>query len=677
MSSVENIDNFRKPQVAAALQKIDETPFACLHAVDGARELWIIFSHVNIPEGKFAQSRVTEGIDAHRLFLNCARNDWYQSGVPGLADSLDGLLAWLQEFAASLDVDRIVCLGHSMGGYMAILFGHLLPNATFLATTPELELMQPLSRSKLNNVQPKKGWSDIRQRLAELDIDRNRGWVIYGAFDPIDAHFLSRHEEFGGLAGKVFEAPHHHGVTEFLTMHRVYATLLENLSDAAFAQLVQQGYLVPPQTFGTAEEYSYFYETCIAFKEGSDVLDRLRNHAQWQNAGWQNLRAQVFAANGCLDEWLESARTSFLLAENILEYAVDYGEAMIATGQFDGLSRVLGRLERRYSSHPVAQQFLAKLPEDALARGNRDARAGGGAAVAATCLPNLFLPGWQLCGTSDLVKLLQDHHQVFIPRDSEPGFMNRPLDTLTDAAAKYFQDYAKSGDFKYRCDATPTYFWHRRDDDGNKYRAYDNPKSLPNRNWSVPEAIQSHADEDSKFVIVLRNPVSRAISAYMRTFSKGLHDGSQSILDLGRANGLIDVGFFDKTYEHWSRFFRPEQFHFIQYDALLEAPEREVADLCHFLNITPLTNVPRLKPQFGLPLRAYDSFIGYDFERIASNKKSGSNISGGVLDKPLVTLSDVQQLNMMYRDSLAAIEDATGWNLASWRTNDLKSLLYQ
>jgi hypothetical protein len=52
---------------------------------------------------------------------------FYQRGISSTVDSFESLLAWHRDYTRELThVRRVFCLGTSMGGYAALLFGYLL-----------------------------------------------------------------------------------------------------------------------------------------------------------------------------------------------------------------------------------------------------------------------------------------------------------------------------------------------------------------------------------------------------------------------------------------------------------------------------------------------------------------------------------------------------------------------
>ncbi len=75
------------------------------------------------PRQFFQQTRL---IERNVVFLRDDGCSYYQRGVPSL-ESFDTLLGWHHELRDSMPyVQRLFCLGTSMGAYAAILFGHLL-----------------------------------------------------------------------------------------------------------------------------------------------------------------------------------------------------------------------------------------------------------------------------------------------------------------------------------------------------------------------------------------------------------------------------------------------------------------------------------------------------------------------------------------------------------------------
>ncbi|MEE1612460.1 hypothetical protein [Microvirga sp. CF3016] len=111
------------------------------------KKLLIVFSYINQQLGTRAHSSFLRNVDCKKLFLNPGLNEWYQSGVPGVAPSYSGLLAFLQDVRSQFADHEILCLGHSMGGFPALGIGICIGADRILASAPEYVLNLPNSLS--------------------------------------------------------------------------------------------------------------------------------------------------------------------------------------------------------------------------------------------------------------------------------------------------------------------------------------------------------------------------------------------------------------------------------------------------------------------------------------------------------------------------------------------------
>ncbi|WP_303830810.1 alpha/beta fold hydrolase [Asticcacaulis taihuensis] len=174
------------------MQKImvPESDFLRVEALPEAEWTVIVFSHLNYPAGKFAMSRELQDIRASRIFVNCPSNAWYQQGIPDVAPSIDALVTLLLDIVRQLGGKKLVCIGMSMGGYAALLFGLLLKCEHILAFTAELTLGDAYARSfYANNLKV----YDYRYRSLQPLIDANNKTqisAIYGTHDQCDLALL-------------------------------------------------------------------------------------------------------------------------------------------------------------------------------------------------------------------------------------------------------------------------------------------------------------------------------------------------------------------------------------------------------------------------------------------------------------------------------------------------------
>lgn len=97
-----------------------------------------------------------------------------------------------------------------------------------------------------------------------------------------------------------------------------------------------------------------------------------------------------------------------------------------------------------------------------------------------------------------------------------------------------------------------------------------------------------------KLVLVLRDPVTRAVSDYTQAAAKGRARRSflHSVTDnrtgtVDRSKPLVRVGLYDEHVSRWLEHFPRSSFHFVSGERLVAQPERELASLQRFLGLRP------------------------------------------------------------------------------------------
>jgi hypothetical protein len=155
-----------------------------------SRNALIIFSHVDYPAGKFAMTSALKDFPINKIFVNCHDNSWYQQGVPGVSDTIDGTTAYLAKLLKDMRIKRSATVGMSMGAYASLLFGIKLGCTAVLSITPEISVGQDYGRSyKLNKLRKYDyQYADLSRLIRENK--KTRIYSIYGAYDDIDMSFL-------------------------------------------------------------------------------------------------------------------------------------------------------------------------------------------------------------------------------------------------------------------------------------------------------------------------------------------------------------------------------------------------------------------------------------------------------------------------------------------------------
>ena len=254
-------------------------------------------------------------------------------------------------------------------------------------------------------------------------------------------------------------------------------------------------------------------------------------------------------------------------------------------------------------------------------------------------LPNLLIAGAQKGGTTWLHKMLRHHPDVFMTRKKELGFFSDPsLHADPAALANYEAHFARAGDARWRGESTPHYFWHRG----------ERPSSPPVRAIEPADFVaEVLGDSLERVLLVLRDPVSRAVSAYHHNNTRGRVRAGQGIFDCPPDLGLIDLGLYSVHWRHWAAALGEERLTVHLYDDLAADPHR-------FLT-TVMTDL-------GLPVAP---------EMMAA-ARPGRTIHGRRTPKvaPTLPASDLDRLLELSEPEIEWVERHTGRSLPGWRDRD-------
>ncbi|XP_066531288.1 heparan sulfate glucosamine 3-O-sulfotransferase 4 [Hoplias malabaricus] len=181
-------------------------------------------------------------------------------------------------------------------------------------------------------------------------------------------------------------------------------------------------------------------------------------------------------------------------------------------------------------------------------------------------LPQAIIIGVKKGGTRALLEALRVHPDVRAV-GNEPHFFDRNYEKGLD----WYRDLMPSTlEGQITMEKTPSYF-------------------VTN---SAPKRIHSMA-KDIKLIIVVRNPVTRAISDYTQTLSKKPEIPTFEVLAFkNRTLGLIDaswsalrIGIYALHLENWMQYFPLSQMHFVSGERLIVDPAGEMAKVQDFLGL--------------------------------------------------------------------------------------------
>ncbi len=253
--------------------------------------------------------------------------------------------------------------------------------------------------------------------------------------------------------------------------------------------------------------------------------------------------------------------------------------------------------------------------------------------------PNLLIVGAQKSGTTWLHRMLAKHPEIFMAEGKELNFFNRPDRVRDEQQWLAYQALFEGGaDRKWRGESTPHYFWRTGGNAASPARAHDTAAIIDER---LP---------DVTLLVSLRDPVSRAVSAYWHHFSQGRFDLPTSMFQLPWEYGVIDLGFYKRHWQHWHGIFG-DRLNVLLYDDLVADPK---AYLEQALKTLGEVGTDRFWKSVDLTQRP----LNRTWVKVFKEKRHAI--------KPM----EIVALLSLYEDDIAFVEELTGRDLSPWRDVD-------
>lgn len=151
---------------------------------------YIVFSAMSTPAGTFQMGKALANLPGLLILLNDKENNWYQYGLPEVGDNTTESITALKKELKKENIEQIICIGASMGGYGAALYGELL-NADFvICFSSEIKLGLPFSRNDLHsNVDTSANNHDLSKIIGQNG--KTKFTFFVGSSDIIDLYNAS------------------------------------------------------------------------------------------------------------------------------------------------------------------------------------------------------------------------------------------------------------------------------------------------------------------------------------------------------------------------------------------------------------------------------------------------------------------------------------------------------
>ena len=230
-------------------------------------------------------------------------------------------------------------------------------------------------------------------------------------------------------------------------------------------------------------------------------------------------------------------------------------------------------------------------------------------------LPSFLVIGAQKAGTTWLHAMLGDHPHVFMPTPKELHFfdLRRHYDRGLGWYAAHYRGAAADAVLG---EATPNYLWTS----DHLAAEWAKPKFF-RRGWmhSVPERVRARLGSDLSLVVMLRDPVARAVSAFHHHMHvEGRLDRDAPFEELVKTWGIAHMGFYAAHLERWFEVFPRERVQVLVFEDVMAEPQPALDAVCDHIGVDRITLPPaRLSERVhgGTKHRGNDGQYYYDEAR--------------------------------------------------------------
>jgi len=287
--------------------------------------------------------------------------------------------------------------------------------------------------------------------------------------------------------------------------------------------------------------------------------------------------------------------------------------------------------------------------------------------------PNFFVLGVPKCGTTTLHEVLIAHPNIFMTKQKEPRFFD--TDTYYNRGFdRYLRDHFRGAAcFKARGEASPTYL----------------------RSGKARDRIRGDLGKDLRFVVILRDPVKRAWSAYLQECRRGLETETfERALELEPTRLSRDPtcaayflgGLYARQLRVWFEAFPREHFLVLLTEDLAERPDSVARQAFAFLNVDPEVELPLSSPanvrgtprharlaaalnRPGVIMATLKHLVPYTSRQRV--RRLINRWNRRPFEKtPTIDPAIARALRRRYYDEILAVEEIIGRDLGMWRSDD-------
>lgn len=286
--------------------------------------------------------------------------------------------------------------------------------------------------------------------------------------------------------------------------------------------------------------------------------------------------------------------------------------------------------------------------------------------------PTFLVIGAQKSGSTWLAQILSEHPEVFTPDRKELHFFDRP-EGLAKGIGWYEAHFRPARGHRALGEATPDYLWSRGSrtepahPSAGVRRLLDSIVAEPSMTPAIPALVHEHYP-NLQLLVILRDPVRRALSAFRHHIRQGRISPRARFADAVGRYGILEQGFYDAHLAAWSARYPWDRFKVLIYeDDLLRHPEAAAASVYRHLGVDDSFVPPGLSSRFNEGVNGLYLHLNYYAGRLTKPLfRAFPALRQVDLPRLSITDDDVDDLRELYADDVSRLSVRLGRSLDRW-----------
>lgn len=269
-------------------------------------------------------------------------------------------------------------------------------------------------------------------------------------------------------------------------------------------------------------------------------------------------------------------------------------------------------------------------------------------------VPNFLGIGAQKSGTTWLHCMLIQHPDIYLPKtQKELHFFDN--EKYYRQGIDYYQSYFSSVSGETAVgEITPGYLWADQ-------TLRDTYPIAPFR-FTTPQRVQELLGKDIKLIVILRNPVLRAVSAYFHHLKRNRLSYNDSILDIGQKMGILHMGFYYKNLKNWLDYFSLKNFHIATFESMKKDKDAYLKSIFNFLGVDDSFSPKDKDKQYQVNA----DYTQLDDGAFYLNIEDPATCNAEKFPVKAIRLNELEKLRKLYEEDIKKLKNAVALDFTAW-----------